>query len=239
MVRSRGSEAPASMRGAPAVRRVATARGAALAVGRSPVVWVLLLAGLFDGLSDNWVHAALLWAAAVAVGWDLGREAQGRPAPPAVPLRPDPGPFDARYVVVVAAVVLGYGVVVGALTRYTWPVTVAVLVPGVLVLAFGWRGPLRPRPIPPPTRRRGAVLWAAVFVTAGVWELAALLQQPTLHDDSYDHPTISVLMDTVLASHAGRSITLLAWLAFGWFLLARIPGGVPARTRADQAGEPT
>ena len=52
-----------------------------------------------------------------------------------------------------------------------------------------------------------------------LWELISLLLQPSLTTDSYAHPTISVLTDPVLASHPGRTIVLILWLAFGWFLL--------------------
>ena len=38
------------------------------AVG-DPVIAILFLAGLFDGISDNWVHAALLWFVAGLLGW--------------------------------------------------------------------------------------------------------------------------------------------------------------------------
>ena len=55
--------------------------------------------------------------------------------------------------------------------------------------------------------------WVSLFIALGLWELSALLLQPTLTTDSYAHPTISVLTDPVLATHLGRSIALFAWLA--------------------------
>jgi hypothetical protein len=210
------------------------AGAAALAVLRSPVAWVLFLAGLFDGISDNWLHAAVLWGACFLVGWDAARTAQGRRAPRAVPLLRGRSSFGAPYLAVAVAAAGTYAVVVGAFARYTWPATVAVLLPGVMVLALGWRGPLWPRPVPARPRPVGAALWAAVFVAAGLWELIALLSQPSLQDGSYAHPTISFLMDTVLSSHAGRTITLLAWLVLGAFLLTRVPGRGP--TGADDEG---
>jgi len=60
-----------------------------------------------------------------------------------------------------------------------------------------------------------------VFLALALWELAALLLQPSLTSPSAAHPTISTLMDPVLASHLGRSIALLLWLAFGWLLMER------------------
>jgi hypothetical protein len=60
-----------------------------------------------------------------------------------------------------------------------------------------------------------------VFVALGLWELQALLLQPSLTTSSWAHPTLSTLMDPVLASHLGRSISLGAWLLIGGWLLER------------------
>jgi hypothetical protein len=68
---------------------------------------------------------------------------------------------------------------------------------------------------------RGVRAWAAVFLALALWELTNLLLQPSLTEGSSDHPTISVLMDPVLATHAGRSLFLALWLWLGWFLLER------------------
>jgi hypothetical protein len=67
----------------------------------------------------------------------------------------------------------------------------------------------------------GTVSWVAVFLALALWELAALLLQPSLTTPSAAHPTISTLTDPVLASHLGRSITLSLWLVLGWLLLER------------------
>jgi hypothetical protein len=126
-----------------------------------------------------------------------------------------------------AGLAVAYAVGVGALLPYTWPMTVAVLVPGVAALVLAWLGPLPDRPTlrsPGPLGRGRAAVWAVLFVAAGLWELAALLLQPSLEVGSYAHPTISYLMDGVLGSWAGRAVTLALWLALGSFLLARSTG---------------
>jgi hypothetical protein len=116
---------------------------------------------------------------------------------------------------------LAYAVVVGAFACYSWPATVAVMVPGVAAIAIAWRTPSLEVTGSGPIERVGALAWAAVFVALGLWELTALLLQPDLVTKSYAHPTISALMDPVLASYAGRSATLFVWLGLGWFLLER------------------
>jgi hypothetical protein len=90
-----------------------------------------------------------------------------------------------------------------------------------LVVVIGWQGPVRARPDPGPLPGTGTALWGGVLLAGGLWELGALAQQPGLDVTSYAHPTISALTDPVLASHAGRSLALGAWLLIGWYLVRR------------------
>jgi hypothetical protein len=195
------------------------------AAARDRLVWILGLAAFFDGISDNWIHAVLLGSVAAAVGRDAARETRGFPAPDAVPLLgARSAPSRGRWSPLAAPVVLaGYAITAGLFDRYSWPATAAILLPASAVLVVGWQGPLRPAPLPDPPDPVGVRAWAAVFVAAGLWELSALLQQPTLMVSSEAHPTISFLMDPVLATHLGRSIALGVWLGAGWWLLSRAP----------------
>jgi hypothetical protein len=122
---------------------------------------------------------------------------------------------------VAAAVV--YAWVAGSFERFTWPATLAVLLPGALALAAAARR-RPPRPVDAAARRvdpRGAALWLAVFLGFCLWELVTFLQQPSPTAASWDHPTLSTLADPVLASHPARSLALLAWLGLGRALLRR------------------
>jgi hypothetical protein len=114
-----------------------------------------------------------------------------------------------------------YAGVVGWFSRYSWPATVAIIGVGATVVVAGWQGPRHPRPAQPRPPARGLALWGLVLVAGGLWELAALFEQPTLIASSYAHPTISTLTDPVLASWPGRSVVLAGWLGLGWFLSER------------------
>jgi hypothetical protein len=114
-----------------------------------------------------------------------------------------------------------YAVVVGSFTRYSWPATIPVIVLGAAVVGRGWRGPVRSRPEPGPLPLAGAAVWGVVALAGCLWELSALLQQPTFEASSYAHPTISTLTDPLLAGPPGRSLVLAAWLALGWALVRR------------------
>jgi hypothetical protein len=221
----------------------------ALAAVRDPVVVILVVAGVLDGISGNPVHSILLFAVAGALGCYAVRR-RGRTAAP-VDQGELSGPLSIRVTgddgarrfpvtragagveqssgllrnPVVTAAVLVAGVVyagaVGTFGRYSWPVTVAVLAPGAMVLALAWRGPIEHGVEPLPIDQMGILAWLCVVVGLALWELTELLLQPSLHHGSYAHPTISVLTDPILASHPGRSVVLFAWLAVAWWLVQR------------------
>lgn len=152
---------------------------------------------------------------------EAGHGAQARRG--AVP-RPA-GRYSGRRRLVAVAVLLACGAayagVMGSFTRYSWPVTAGIVGLGTAVVVIGWQGPRRDRPAGARLPLAGTLAWIAVLVAGCLWELGALLQQPSLTTDSYSHPTISTLTDPVLATSPGRAVVLLAWLALGWYLVER------------------
>jgi hypothetical protein len=93
----------------------------------------------------------------------------------------------------------------------TWGLaTIAVVVAGppMLYLALTTGGTVgRPR--------SGWWLWAVVGVLTCLWELAQFLQQPDARTDSWDHPTLSVVLDPLVASGPGRTVLVIVWLVAG------------------------
>ncbi len=204
----------AGVRGSLASAGVAAAR-----IAREPVLPILVLAGVFDLLSGAPVtHGGLLIGAAAALGLDALRrrpdraERGGGSPGRAIAIQASP-----RWLAALGA----YALVVGSFARYSWPASVAVLVPAIAGVVLAWEGPMRAGRGEPRFDPRGARAWAVAFVALALWELTNLLLQPSLVQGSYDHPTLSVLMDPILATHAGRSAFLALWLLLGWFLLER------------------
>jgi len=211
------------------------------------VIVIFLLAGTFDVLSgDRVVDGLALFGVAVGLGWDARPRAVADAARPAGMTSAEPAPEpppaadQGRASPVLGslrpsrAVVLGglvYAALVATFARYSWPVTAAVEAPAVAAVVVVWRRPPEGQPAPRPLTRAGAVAWGAILVALGLWELSALLLQPSLTTDSYEHPTFSVLMDPLLAGHLGRSVFLWLWLTSGWYLL----GLVPAAPRNGEA----
>src|SRR5207248_3357316 len=122
-----------------------------------------------------------------------------------------------------ALVVVGvvYAAVAGSFSRYTWPSTFALLIPGVIAVAIAWRGRVSCVAEPESISRNGVLVWAGSFIALGLWELTQLLLQPSLTTASWAHPTISTLMNPVLASHLRRSLFIGGWLSVGWYLVTR------------------
>jgi hypothetical protein len=192
---------------------------------RDPVVVIFVLAGTFDLLSgDRLVDGGVLLAVALALGWDVARRPPGEvagagEAPGGAPAAAGRAVPWGSPMVLLAGVV--YAVLVAGFVRYSLPATLAVWAPAAAGVTLAWRRPETDRPDPAPVPAAGAAAWAVVFVALALWELAALLLQPSLTTNSWAHPTISVLLDPVLATHLGRAVVLSLWLASGWWLLRR------------------
>ena len=194
----------------------------ALAGLRAPVVWVLLAIAFFTSISGKPVDGVLMLIVAVGLAWDAGRRALRHP--PGAAAAPRPARAGGRrwfVVIALVAVGAGYAGVVGSFSRYSWPGTAGIISLGTVVVLIGWHGPVRARPESGRLPVAGALAWLGVLVAGCLWELFSLLQQPSLTTDSYAHPTISTLTDPLLATSPGRSVVLLAWVAFGWYLVER------------------
>lgn len=241
--RWRSGSADRAARGEPAGRG---SSGRAIFAGlRQPVVLILLLIAFFSAISGKPLDGLLMLLVAVGLGWDAGRRPRAgqdgvlvhpRPAgaPPGQPA-PQPGAPPGqpaakasaagrrRILLLLTGLAAGaaYAVLVGSFSRYSWPATAGVIGVGVLAVTVAWPGPVRGRPVRERLPFPGTALWGGLLVAGGLWELTALLQQPSLTVTSYAHPTISALTDPLLGSHPGRTVALAIWLVIGWLLIER------------------
>jgi hypothetical protein len=187
------------------------------------VVWILLAIAFFTSISGKPVDGVLMLIVAVGLAWDAGRRALRHPRPEGAPARTGQLPARRRRFVVIAlvAAAVAYAGVVGSFSRYSWPATAGIIGLSTVVVLIGWHRPAQGRPDGGRLPVAGTLAWLVVLVAGCLWELSSLLQQPSLTTDSYAHPTISTLTDPLLATSPGRSVVLLAWVAFGWYLVER------------------
>ncbi len=138
----------------------------------------------------------------------------------------------------VAAGAILFGVVIGATDVAGWPVRISLAVAGIAAL---WRVAGAPPaatgrtggPAPAGRAPRGWLTWAGLLVLAALLELSSFLQQPDPQTGSYDHPTLSTLIEPLLGSTVFRMIALAIWLAAGcWLVRACLrPGDRPPGER--------
>lgn len=113
------------------------------------------------------------------------------------------------------AAIVGYALVAAVFAPLTVPAAVAVLVPGLLLLALRATRPVRPLPsgaVSP----GAAALWLALAAVGGAWWLVAFLW-----GNDPEHPTLSLLLDPVLETYPGRTLGYALWLAAGRWLVTR------------------
>jgi hypothetical protein len=196
---------------------------------RHPVVLILLAIAFFSAISGKPLDGALMLVVALCLAWDTGRQRgangrTGRGATVAAAGVPAAAVRGRRRVLVIAGLVAGgavFAAVTGLFSRYSWPATAAVMGLGAVAVVIGWRGPVRQRQARDRLPVAGTAAWGGLLVLGCLWELVALLRQPSLTTTSYAHPTISALTDPVLAGAGGRTAVLAAWLALGWYLIRR------------------
>jgi len=67
----------------------------------------------------------------------------------------------------------------------------------------------------------GKWVWAAVMSGLCLWELNSFLNEPNAQTDSYDHPTVSAILNPLFQSAGVRAVVLTAWLGIGLWLARR------------------
>ena len=140
----------------------------------------------------------------------VGIGSRSRTTPPDEPVPDKPAWVD-RW----DAVIVGYALIAAVFRPLTMPAAVAVLIPGVLLLALRATRPVRPLPsgaVSP----GAAALWLGLAAAGAAWWLVALLW-----GNDPQHPTLSLLLDPILETYPARVLGYALWLAAGRWLVTR------------------
>ncbi|HEV2780817.1 MAG TPA: hypothetical protein VGX25_15640 [Actinophytocola sp.] len=122
--------------------------------------------------------------------------------------------------VALVAGAVGLAALGASFRTHSWPSTITVLISTVVLLVLAIRRP--PASLGhTPRLRRGLILWSVLLAAALAWEAYAFVRQPDWSRPSYDHPTISTLLDPILEQGPLRIVGWLVWLGAGWRLVTR------------------
>lgn len=103
--------------------------------------------------------------------------------------------------------------IVGSFRSFTWQSDLAVLGPSIVIFGLGLARPPSRRPIPIRIPRRGAVAWGVPLAVFCVLEIVN-----DLYGSTYNHPTLSIMLDPVFDGHFWRSTGIFVWITSGWAL---------------------
>ncbi len=204
------------------------AMGHLLTVLRDPVALILVAAGVVELFTGGTVaRGAILFAGSALILADRVRTAWAAAAPGSTassearaPIR---FPAAGAQRVLTSPYSLGIALVAAAAAAlfdvHTFPLTAIVGITGVIAVGWAWSTEAET------TRKKpswlGLLPWGGLFLALGLWELTALLGQPSLDQTSYDSPTISYLMEPVVDSYPGRVAVLGLWVGAGRNLVRR------------------
>jgi hypothetical protein len=131
------------------------------------------------------------------------------------PRQPEPGKRRIRRIVIGTGLV-GYCWVAGSTTPFSTKALLSVLFPGAVlaVIAYG-RSPER---IPPPDSLdvAGFSYWAICIAALFEWEASAFKDNSV-----WWHPSLTDLINPLIAPHPIKSAAMLVWLLAGWGLVKR------------------
>jgi hypothetical protein len=116
----------------------------------------------------------------------------------------------------IGAGLAGYCWVAGGTAPFSAKALLSVLLPGavVAVIAYG-RGPERIQP-PDSLDITGFSYWIVVLGALFEWEASAFRD-----NSAWWHPSLTKLVDPLIAPHPVKSLAFLLWLLAGWGLVRR------------------
>ena len=117
---------------------------------------------------------------------------------------------------VIAAGLIGYAWVVGGTAPFSMKALLGVLLPGAVLGVIAYTRP--PERIPPPDSVdvAGLSYWIIAIALLFEWEASAV------RDGSpWWHPSLTDLINPLLAPHPVKSAAIVIWLLAGWALVRR------------------
>ncbi len=190
-----------------------------LTVLRDPVAWILVVAGVVELLSGGTAaRGAILFAGSALIVADRVRIVRRQSVEP--PL------FQAEALQATVArrswlvIAIAAALVAAMFEVHTLPLTAIIGLTGVVAVGWAWLTEPEAGSIGRPSWT-SLLTWGGLFLALGLWELSALLGQPSLEQTSPESPTLSHLVEPALATYPGRAAALSLWVIAGRTLVRR------------------
>ncbi|HEX4724001.1 MAG TPA: hypothetical protein VH333_15900 [Pseudonocardiaceae bacterium] len=182
-----------------------------------PALLILVVTGVVHVIRGAPVDAAIFVGVAAALILTGLIELKGRLGPAR-----GTGELPSHPIVVLAGSIV-FGVVVGW-PRFSVVSETVLVVVGLVALAAVWRqgtiettATTATTAIPPV--RWGALAWVVLALAWCGWELVSFVHEVNVDDVSIGHPTLSDIVEPLLAHPIVRWLALTAWIAAGYGLV--------------------
>jgi len=116
---------------------------------------------------------------------------------------------------IIGAAVIGYAWLLGGAAPFSTRALVEVLLPGAMLGVIAYARP--PERIPPPATvdTAGFSYWIIAIGLLFEWEASAV------RDDRPWHPSLTDLINPLIAPHPIKTAAIVGWLLAGWALVRR------------------
>lgn len=179
-----------------------------------PAVPILLIAAAVQVMRHAWVDLGVFAGGALLIVLDNQRTLSRVAAPLTTTRMPWP----------VIAAILAFGALVALLPRTSAAESAIFALPGVVAALVVLRFKPPRGPGAPPSRHRGLArfVWVALGLALALVELSSFLSEPSPGVENPNHPTVSDLVDPLLATPWSRGLIAVLWLSAGLWLIRRV-----------------
>jgi len=116
---------------------------------------------------------------------------------------------------IIGAAVIGYAWLLGGAAPFSTRALIEVLLPGAVLGVIAFARPLERIPAPASVDTAGLSYWVIAVALLFEWEASAV------RDDRSWHPSLTDLINPLIAPHPIKTAAIVVWLLAGWALVRR------------------
>lgn len=116
---------------------------------------------------------------------------------------------------IIGAAVIGYAWLLGGAAPFSTRALIEVLLPGAVLGVIAFARPPERIPAPESVDTAGLSYWIVAIALLMEWEASAV------RDDRPWHPSLTDLINPLIAPHPIKTAAIVVWLLAGWALVRR------------------